>query len=420
MKILIFFLINTGWPFYPQNSSYPLGNNWGEYQEYGGSPYLHPGIDVMSYPNQGIPVYSVSYGFVKAWLTISGYWHWRIGIGDNPGPDSTEGWLYAHIDPDRFHVDIGDTVYPGDLIGYLVVWPVTGFDHCHFARIKDEGIVWQTADWAFVRNPLKIIEPLDDTVKPKFENALSNQKFAICLNNTSTYISPDSVFGDVDIIVKAYDIYGDYYLPNPVWKRINVFKISYYVRKDNGGIVIPEVLSFKFGGRLEYTQNVNVIFKDDNICNTRGDYNYRDFYYIITNTDGDTIIESSDAYYSLKTQDLPDGYYWIVVKLLDEAGNLNRDSMRIRIRNLNIKENILPRLILENLDIKSFKVIYNFETDNPLKIIDFSGRIYKEIKPLKENGKSIYILKEINPGIYFLKLEDRKMIIVKKVFLVKF
>ncbi|MEO0266933.1 MAG: T9SS type A sorting domain-containing protein, partial [candidate division WOR-3 bacterium] len=103
-----------------------------------------------------------------------------------------------------------------------------------------------------------------------------------------------------------------------------------------------------------------------------------------------------------------------------EAGNLNRDSMRIRIRNLNIKENILPRLILENLDIKSFKVIYNFETDNPLKIIDFSGRIYKEIKPLKENGKSIYILKEINPGIYFLKLEDRKMIIVKKVFLVKF
>lgn len=420
MKILIIFLINTGWPFYPQNSSHPLGNNWGEYQEYGGSPYLHPGIDVMSYPEQEIPVYSVSYGFVKAWLTISGYWHWRIGVGDNPGPDSTEGWLYAHIDPDKFHVDIGDTVYPGDLIGYLVLWPVTGFDHCHFARIKDEGIVWQTADWAFVRNPLKIIEPLNDTVKPKFENAISNQKFAICLNNTSTYISPDSVFGDVDIIVKAHDIYGDYYLPNPVWKRVNVFKISYYVRKDNGEIVIPEIISFKFGGKLEYTQNVNVIFKDDNICNTRGDYNYRDFYYIITNTDGDTIVESSDAYYSLKTQNIPDGYYWIVVKLEDEAGNLNKDSMRIRIKNLNIKENILPELILENLDIKSFKVIYNFETDNPLKMIDFSGRVYKEIKPIKENGKSIYILKDINPGIYFLRLEDRKMVIIKKVFLLKF
>jgi len=419
MKIFLIFLINIGWPFYPQNSSHPLGNNWGEYQEYGGSPYLHPGIDVMSYPNQAIPVYSVSYGFVKAWLTTIGEYHWRIGVGDNPGPDSTEGWLYAHIDPYQFHVNIGDTVYPGDLIGYLVIWPVTGFDHCHSARIKDEGEVWTTADWAFIRNPLKIIEPLNDTVRPKFENAITNRKFAICLNNTSNYINPDSVFGNVDIIVKAYDIFGDYNLPNPVWKRINVFKISYYLRENNGGIVLPEKISFKFGGKLEYTQNVNVIFKDDNVCNTRGDYNYRDFYYIITNTDGDTIVESSDALYSLETQNFPDGYYWIVVKLQDEAGNENRDSMFIRIKNLGINENFSN---LKDFDLKfdGYKVIYNFETKNPLKIFDVSGRNFKKVKPIIEDGKSIYFINNINSGIYIIKLEDRGTFITKRIFLFKF
>jgi len=419
MKIFLIFLINTGWPFYPQNSSHPLGNNWGEYQEYGGSPYLHPGIDVMSYPNQAIPVYSVSYGFVKAWLTIGGYYYWRIGVGDNPGPDSTEGWLYAHIDPNQFHVNIGDTVYPGDLIGYLVIWPVTGFDHCHFARIKDEGETWTTADWAFVRNPLKIIEPLNDTVKPKFENAISNRKFAICLNNTSNYINPDSVFGDVDIIVKAYDIFGNYNLPNPVWKRINVFKISYYLRENNGSIVLPEKISFKFGGRLEYTQNVNVIFKDDNVCNTRGDYNYRDFYYIITNTDGDTIVEPSDSFYSLETQNFPDGYYWIVVKLQDEAGNENKDSMLIRIKNSSINEKFSN---FKDFDLKfdGYKVIYNFETKNPLKIFDVSGRNFKKVKPLIKNGESIYFINDMNSGIYIIKIEDKGNFITKKIFLFKF
>ncbi len=420
MEIILIILLNTGWPFAPQNESHPLGNNWGEYQNYGGSPYLHPGIDVMSYPQQAIPVYSVSFGYVKAWLTISGDWHWRVGVGDDPGPDSTEGWLYAHIDPYSYHVDVGDTVYPGDLVGYLVIWPVTGFDHCHFARIKDEGTVWYTGDWAFVRNPLKIIEPLNDTVIPKFENALTNQKFAICLNNTSTYLLPDSIFGDVDIIVKAYDEYGDYTLYNPIWKRMNVFKISYYIRQNNGGVVVPEILSFKFGGRLEYTENVDVIFKDDYVCNTKGDYSEREYYYVITNTDGDTIIESSDANYSFQSQGLTDGYYWIVVKLEDETGNLNRDSMLVRIKNLRVGESEVPEIKISRLSIDRFKVIYNFETKNSLEILDVSGRVYKKILPRIEGKKTIFNMDKIKPGIYILQLKDKGILIIKKAFFIKF
>jgi hypothetical protein len=50
--IIILFCTTTGyatipWPFEPADSAQPLGNSYGEYQYYGGTPYLHPGIDIM-------------------------------------------------------------------------------------------------------------------------------------------------------------------------------------------------------------------------------------------------------------------------------------------------------------------------------------------------------------------------------------
>ncbi|MDH4242084.1 MAG: hypothetical protein OEW48_21185, partial [Phycisphaerae bacterium] len=98
------------------DSLQPLGNNWGEYQDYGGWPYMHPGIDVMGITIER-PVYAVQDGFVKAWLTTSGDWHWRLALADYETVDSVEAWLYAHIDPYQYHKDLGDTVVEGELIG---------------------------------------------------------------------------------------------------------------------------------------------------------------------------------------------------------------------------------------------------------------------------------------------------------------
>jgi murein DD-endopeptidase MepM/ murein hydrolase activator NlpD len=84
------------WPFGSGDQSLPLGNNYGEYQFYGGSPYLHPGIDIMQLA--GSPVYAVKAGVVKAVLTTSGDYHWRVAVGDSAGSGWCDGWLYAHLD----------------------------------------------------------------------------------------------------------------------------------------------------------------------------------------------------------------------------------------------------------------------------------------------------------------------------------
>ncbi len=348
--LLILPLLSIGWPLAPQNATHELGNNWGEFQDYGGYPYCHPGIDVMGM-SIGRPVYAVQKGTVKAWLTTQAEWHWRLAIADtNISTDSVEAWLYAHIDANQYHKNVGDNVTEGELIGYLVEWPVPGFDHCHFARIKDIGTVWNTADWAFVQNPLVIITPYADTAKPVFENAYGANKFALCTNNTSTYISPTNITGSIDIIARIYDKTGLALPQYPVWERLIPFRITYEI---HGPQNVPNRLSFVFKGYFNYDNYVSTIYKDDATCNTQGDYDFRDYYFIVTNTDGDSLVESGDASYSWNTTSIPAGHYWIVISAYDAAGNFKTDSMEViktgpRVEEGKSAENSLSPVLIPN------------------------------------------------------------------------
>ncbi len=403
--MILLVLMTTGWPLAPIDSTQGLGNNWGEYQEYGGAPYLHPGIDVM--PGAiNRPVYAVQDGIVKAWLTTSGGWHWRLAIADYETSDSVEAWLYAHIDPYQYHKNVGEYVTEGELIGYLVEWPITGFDHLHFARIKDAGSVWQYGDWAFIQNPLLIIEPYDDTTRPVFENAYSGSKFAFCQNNTSYYLQPYDLHGSVDIIAKVYDEVG-YPLYNPEWERLIPYSISYEIR---GADTLYERLSFIFCDVLYYTANVEVIYKDDGVCNTEGDYTTRDYYFIVTNTDGDSLIENTDAGCAWETTNFPDGDYWVVVEARDAAGNAERDSMLVTVANVGVTEMVnagaSPGLrISPNPGTGPVRI----DSEDRFKIVDESGRV------VASGSGGTYAL---TPGVYFVvfiggELHSEKMIIVK-------
>lgn len=323
---------NIPWPLPPTDSLQPLGNNWGEYQNYGGSAYFHPGIDIITPNRQGVAVYAVKDGWVKAWLTIQATYHWRLAIADSSlsYPDSCEGYLYAHIDSARYHKQVGDYVQRGELIGYLVPWPVAGFDHIHFAKIKDEGYTWPRADWAFVFNPLILLRPNLDTILPTFEYARQNRYFAFCLNNTSNYLNPDSLYGDIDIIAKIYDKFS-VSTGNNIWDKLIPLKIEYEIIGEYE--TIYRTLSFSFSSRLPNDQLISVVYKQDNICRTRGDYDYRDYYFIITNTDGDSIIESSDANYSWQTRNFPNGRYLVKVYAYDASNNCSVCSMYVRVAN---------------------------------------------------------------------------------------
>lgn len=378
------------WPLPATNSFHCLGNNWFEYQNYGGSAYFHPGIDIITPGDSGVPVYAVKQGVVKAWLTIGGTIFWRLGVADSSlsYTDSCNGYLYAHIDSARFHKNVGDTVNIGDLIGYLVPWPVPGFNHCHFAKIRDRGSTWNTADWVFVFNPLISLTPNQDSIPPIFENALTNQKFAFARNNTSTYLSSNSLNGNVDIIAKIYDKLG-ISSGDTIWDQLIPLKIEYEIIGPS--VSQPRKLSFIFSGRIPTSSSlVSVVYKQDNTCESHGDYDYRDYYFIVTNTDGDSIIESSDASFSWQTTNFPGGRYWVKIYAYDTKNNVSVCSMQVTVNNaIGITEH-------ENHFQSSFNKIRNIK--------GFYNSVGQKVKYQK-----------LKPGIYFYQENDsmHKLLIIK-------
>jgi hypothetical protein len=312
------------WPFDPGNVSLPLGNDYGEYQNYGGDPYYHPGIDILQ--AWGSHVYAVKAGVVKAVLTTSGEYHWRVSVGDSAGTQWCDGWLYAHLDKNTIQVQVGDTVEVGDYLGNIVFWPIADFHHLHFVKIRNHGMPWQS-DWKFIANALDELVPIDDPDPPVIENARGSYKFAFCQNNTHTYFNPGApVKGDVDIVSKIYDKVN-----HPSW-RLVPYAIEYSVYNDS--ITIGPIPSFTFTDTLWWDQNVDVTYQNDSICNSRGDYDYRDFYFVVTNTDGDSVIESADKNSAWHTQDYPNGTYWVKVKAYDRFGNSDAESMQVSVSNL--------------------------------------------------------------------------------------
>jgi murein DD-endopeptidase MepM/ murein hydrolase activator NlpD len=392
----IFLQDTIPWPLPPTNIRHCLGNNWFEYQNYGGSPYFHPGIDIITPGDSGVAVHAVKRGIVKAWLSTGGTWYWRFGIADSAlsYTDSCNGYLYAHIDSARYHKNVGDTVNIGDLIGYLVPWPVEGFNHCHFAKIRDVGSTWTTADWAFVYNPLLLVQPNYDTVPPTFLNAVTNQKFAFARNNASTYISSSNLNGDIDIVARIYDKIG-VSTGDTMWDRLIPLKIEYEIRGQDSSIA--RKLSFIFSGVIPTsTSLVNVVYKQDNTCHTYGDYDIRNYFFIVTNTDGDSILETSDANACWHTTTFPNGNYWVKVYAYD-VSNVSICSMQVTVNNgggINDDQHIT-----QNSFDKKVNGFYNAmgQKINSLNPSQIRPGVY-----FYQNNNRIHKLLIIKPNIYFL------------------
>lgn len=310
------------WPIILTDSTAHIGNSYGEYQFYGGTPYLHPGIDILA--PAGTPVHAVKAGYVKAVLTTSADLHWRVAIGDSAGADICDGWLYAHLDPNNIFVTEGEYVDEGQLLGYLVTWPIANFHHLHFVKIRNSGVTWDS-DWEFIANPLDELDPLVDPDAPVIENAYGSQKFAFSQNQSDQYFALGAaISGDVDVICKAWD-----YINHYDW-QLAPYQLEYRIDGDSS---LPWRNSICFTGPLDWDNNVDVIYRDDAVCDTRGDYDYRDYYFYLTNTDGDSIVEASDAQYSWETSNFHNGDYKIFVRVSDRAGNQTIDSQTVTVAN---------------------------------------------------------------------------------------
>lgn len=311
------------WPFSPFNQQLPLGNSYGEYQSYGGDPYLHPGIDIMQ--PAGTSVYAVKSGYVKAILTTSAELHWRVAIGDSATDAECDGWLYAHLDQPTIAVEVGDYVSEGDYLGSLVWWPVASFHHCHFVKIRNSGWTW-ASDWAFVGNPMDELNPVVDASPPTFVPVGAGAKFAFVPNNAHNYYAAGATLsGDVDIIARIQDR-----VVHPTW-QLTPDQVTYEIRNDT--LTTGEIVTYAFTGRLNYLDNVNVIYQDDATYDTRGDYDARVYYIIVTNTDGDSLIEATDGNSAWRTRDFNNGEWWVKVRAYDHGGNVTADSAKVRTAN---------------------------------------------------------------------------------------
>ncbi len=310
------------WPMDPSTVSRPIGNSYGEYQNYGTGAYYHPGLDILS--AAGTPVYAVKAGYVKAVLTTSAGLHWRVAIGDSAGAAECDGWLYAHLDPMTIAVNVGDTVTAGQYLGNLVYWPVADFHHLHFVKIRNSGVTWNS-DWQFVGNALDELNVIDDPEAPTFETATATTWFAFCQNEEISYFAPgEPLAGDVDIICRAYDRI------NSAWK-LAPYKLEYKIDGDSS---IPWTTSVVFTGILDWDNLVDVVYQNDGVLICRGDYDSRVFYFNLTNTDGDGVIEASDKPLSWQTADFHNGQYIVSARATDRYGNATAVSMPVDVYNL--------------------------------------------------------------------------------------
>ncbi|MFO7676752.1 MAG: peptidoglycan DD-metalloendopeptidase family protein [bacterium] len=351
------------WPHHPMNSPHHIGNAWGSYQYYGsGFPYLHNGQDIIT--ASLAPCVAIKAGYVKrVWYGGSPLYN-GVTVGDSAGAGFCNALMYYHLDNTTIRVQDGDTVRVGDTLGLVSNWPVASFHHNHFSWNRNSGVIWQGYG-GFFRNPLLDLVPNNDSVVPNFLDAYPGQRFAICANNSPNYQSKDSVHGSVDLICRLEDR-----INHRLWK-VAVYKIVFTIRDSLGATVVPPTRGFEFCDSLDaYTATqARVVYKQDATCPTRCDYDSlnRRFYYIFTNTDGDSTIEATDSLASWNTTAVADGRYRVFVTASDQYGNTVTDSMTVRVINnppprhdVGVSALVMPALVDRGLIVAPLCTVYNY------------------------------------------------------------
>lgn len=328
--------ISFGWPVWPDSAWHAIGTTHGTYvclNEGSLPPVMHAGIDILV--PAGTPVYAIKSGYVKYldMLFPGNELDWCLVIGDSCGTQECNGWGYVHMTRSSISHNVGDTVEQGEFLGNIIEWPQPDWHHLHFGEIHSQGdsLAWNDkSQWRFMSNALDVLVPMSDPAAPVFENALESQLFAFAINNTDSYFTPGApISGDVDIICKAYDrINHDFIKTAP-------YQLEYQIMGDSA---ISWTNSICFTGEiLDQTikWETDIVYQDDATCDTRGDYSVEEFeyYFNVTNTDGDSILETSDKDYCWQTPYFHNGQYTISVRAYDAYGNNVMESMGVSVEN---------------------------------------------------------------------------------------
>lgn len=410
------------WPFFPFDS---MRTVWNYYEQHMGGygsdkSYLHQGLDLIT--PIGEPTYSVTNGIVKCVLTLGGAVYWRTAISREQSPEYSDGWLYAHLIESSIQVDVGDTVHLHDYLGDIIQWS-SDWGHIHFVQIKDSGFVWHYDDneWGINYNPLLSLTPDNDLISPIIDNVFPNSKFGFCSNETSNYLNPDSLFGEIDIVTKVVD-----YVSDSLWQQ-PVFETYYWVRKTaDGEIVFPKTLGhrlnheYSFYASDNYEPYATTLYKrDETLFPSSWMAIKRNYYHILTNNNGDSLIDLSEKDLAFSTENYYDGDYLIFVEVRDAFGNATVDSMNVKFCNGNISKvetgNNLPlqlelRQNYPNPFNPSTKITFSLSDPGFVKLSIFNI-LGEEVNNVVKNFMNVgshtieFDASNLSAGIYFYRLE---------------
>jgi hypothetical protein len=321
------------WPFFPYDNPRTV---WNHYEQHMGTSYayLHQGLDIITPIEE--PTYTIQQGVVKLVMTTGGSVYWRTAVSPVQQSGRSNGWLYAHLIETTIPVFPGDTVEIHEYIGDIIQW-YDDWGHIHLVEINDSGLVWLYEDdeWGINFNPLLALQPLIDTIAPVIMRFGPNSAFKFCTNETSNYLPGNNLSGEIDIIIRVVDYIGESEWQQPA------FKSYYWIKRiSDDSIVYPKklghILNHKYSmyASTSYTPYAKVIYKLDaghpapSWMNTT-----RNFYHVITNNNGDELIDTSERFLSLDTREFYDGYYRIYVEVFDPSGNSSLDSMDVKFNN---------------------------------------------------------------------------------------
>lgn len=383
----------TCWPFSPFDSMRTVWNGYEQHMGDGSSTwsYLHQGLDLITPVAE--PVFAVDSGFVKCVLTLGGSAYWRTAISAEQTADTSVAWLYAHLDPASIVFAEGDTVAAHDFLGEIVWW-AGDWGHIHFVEIRDHGLVWEYADdeWGITGNPLTRLDPLPDDTPPVFQEVLDGRRFAFCRNGTDVYLEPDALSGDVDVVVNVVDQVGPSEWLQPP------HSVHWWLRDlaRDSLVVAPRLAhvldhAYPFYASNSFVPWATVLYRRDGTLfpGTWMDPQRR-YDLVLTNSDGDSLLEESDEALALSTAAWPDGPYRLVAEAADAAGNLARDSLEVVFHNglavndpagrrpgtlrLEARPNPFNPSTLLGLELARAETV-------ELRLYDLAGRLVREWRP---------------------------------------
>ena len=376
------------WPLEGDQKTTPIANVYGQYNDFVGDQYTHPGVDFKA--NGGTKVFAGTDGKISTIRTSPPAAAYGQGVMVKTASANTWAWAYWHLDV-KAGLSQGDTVTPttelGTVHNYSAPW-----NHLHL------GYTDANNPASGQQNPLRYIT-YTDTKKPTIPNQEATpdkDSFMYYPNQTENVyyetVIPNTNLGmkgkhqtlvglraptagnpgtanksEIDVAVSAYDeIDGSPY-------RLGLYRMGYWI---DGFPYLPasasvdKHITFRFWDVAPNQSSgiKNLLYKDDTKANSAGTWTAGEtlgkgtFWHIITNTtdksnegvpspnpDADAAWKTKGAAAVNAKASSPDGEYNIVSFANDLKGNVDSDFTRVRVDNFeqlaSVKSNVTPEFM---------------------------------------------------------------------------